>query len=294
MNLRRAGNRLYVALGDHFAAGGAHAGLAIIDIANARRPRVVSAWKSPDKGKGAADVVVDGGVAYLAAMREGVHVIDIANAARPIHVATLQPDIHFPKRNPGRIAHPNARGLAVHGDRLYIAYDAGGLRVIDIRNRRKPREIGRYINPRMGNKAQAYNNVVIEGRHAYAAVDYCGMEIIDIANPAAMTQVGWWNPWRCERFGNLWFNSGGHTNQIEFDSAARRAYLSAGDSEMVVVDVADKTSPTTIFTLGEPRNGLGVWGMHITPRQSLLTYIRTPIPFKGTWSGIRAYRKQPR
>ena len=167
MNLRRGGKRLYVALGDHFAAGGAHAGLAIIDIAKPRRPRVVSVWKSAGKGNGAADVAVDGDVAY----------------------------------------------------------DAGGLRVIDIRDPRKPREIGRYINPDMGNKAQAYNNVVIEGGHAYAAVNYSGMEIIDIANPAAMRQVGWWNPWHCERFANLWFNSGGHTNQIEVDIVAHRAYL---------------------------------------------------------------------
>ena len=27
---------------------------------------------------------------------------------------------------------PDAKGLAIQGDRLYVAYDAGGLRVIDI------------------------------------------------------------------------------------------------------------------------------------------------------------------
>lgn len=126
--------------------------------------------------------------------------------------------------------------------------------MVDIRNRRKPIEIDRHINPRMNHKAQACNNVVIEGRHAYATVEYCRMEIVDIANHSVMTQLGWWNPWRCERFGNVWSNSGGHANQIELDRTARRACLSAGDSEMLVVDVADKTSPATVFTLGEPRN----------------------------------------
>ena len=39
---------------------------------------------------------------------------------------------------------PAARGLALDGDRLFVAYDAGGLRVLDISDRANPVEIAHF------------------------------------------------------------------------------------------------------------------------------------------------------
>lgn len=142
----------------------------------------------------------------------------------------------------------------------------------------------------MPHKAQAFNNLLIRGELAYAAVDYCGLEIIDISDPANITQQAWLNPWYCNKLTNLWFNSAGHTNQIELDPAGRRVYLSAGDSELITVDVSNPAAPLILNTLGARKDGLGAWGIHTNSGLSFLTYIRTPIPFKGTWSGIKAYR----
>lgn len=286
-NLVQSGDRLYVALGDFFAAGGAKAGLAIIDVRDPRSPRVRSLWTSEERLNGSTAVVTDGRTVYLGAMREGVFVFD-ATASALAPLAIIKPDVNFPTPKPGRMAHPNARGLALRGDTLYVAYDAGGLRVVDVRDRAAPVEIGRYVNPQTGRKQQAYNNLVLDGDVAYVAVDYCGVEAVDIADPRAMRQMGWWNPWGCERWTNTWFNSGGHTNQIVLDAALRRLYVSGGDSELSVLNVSIAGQPSLMSSYGGVKDGRGTWGLAVGRDAVYLGYIKTILPFRGTWSGIEA------
>ena len=79
--------------------------------------------------------------------------------------------------------HPNARGLAIEENLLFVAYDSGGIRVIDVADKAKPREIARYINAAVGNKQQAYNNIVIRGRLAYAGFDVYDREPLPLGHP---------------------------------------------------------------------------------------------------------------
>jgi hypothetical protein len=288
MHLFQRGDTLFVALGDFFAAFGSRAGVAALDVSDPAAPRVASRWISPQSMKGAAAVVADERHVYVGAMTKGLLIFDAGDPARLTHVSTFLPDVNFPRPRPNAIQHPNARGLAISGDRLFVADDAGGLRVVDVSNRARPREIGRYINESMRSKQQAYNNLVLDGRRAYVAVDYAGLEIIDIADPERMRQVGWWNPWKAETPANTWFNSPGHTNQIAFDPARKLVYLSAGDSELQVVDVSDPAAPRLAASHGSPRNNRGTWGVTLGDDAVYLTYIQTLIPFRGTWSGIVA------
>ena len=285
MNLALDGDRLLVALGDFFGRK-SKAGLAVVSIRAPAAPRVLGVWMSDAELKGAADVAGSGKIAYLGAMTEGVISLDISDPRRIQHLATFQPDVHFPRRNPGPVQHPNARGLALQGNLLYLANDAGGLRVVDVRNPRRPREVGRYINGAMGDKQQAYNNVVIYGRRALLAVDYAGLEIVDISNPGEIQQVGWWNPWEAHTLKNLWFNSPGHTNQLLLDRRGRSVFMSAGDSELQVVDITDPTRPRLRAAFGQPKNGRGVWGLTEADGRIYLGYIKTVVPFRGTWSGV--------
>ena len=287
MNLYHDGDLLYVALGDHFREN-SHAGLAIVDVANPTAPKVRSVWKSSEAIRGAAVVVVEDGVAYLGAMSSGVSIFDVSNPRQIELVTTFLPDIHFPTRNPGKIAHPNARGIEARDGLLFLANDAGGLRVIDVAKIDRPREVARYINPKMSGKQQAYNNVVLNGKYAYLAIDYAGLEVVDISNPRHPKQVAWLNPWEAGTPKNLWFNSPGHTNQLVLDARRKQLYVSAGDSELLVVDVSDPTSPKLVNQTGRPKNNKGAWGVGISEDYVLLTYIRTVLPFQGDWSGIVA------
>ena len=290
MNLVQRGDFLYLALGDFFAARGSRAGLAIVSVKNPRRPKVTSLWTSARKIRGSAIVETDGETAYLGAMTEGVFIFDVSNKRQIREVSRILPDVDFPRANPDRVQHPNARGLAIRGSTLFVANDAGGLRVIDVSNKRRPREIGKYINRALPRKQQAYNNVVLDGPRAYVALDYCGLEILDISDPRNIRQLGWWNPWGCDRNSNFWFNSPGHTNQLLYDRARQAVLLSGGDSEVLVVDVSNPSRPRLIESFGRPKNKRGTWGISAAGDGIYLTYIKTFIPFASRWSGIRALR----
>lgn len=287
MNLFLHGRTLLVALGDFFSRK-SPAGLALIDVGNPRAPVVLSVWKSPAELKGSAVVVGDGRFAYLGAMSEGVLTFDVTNPRSIKHLATFKPDAHFPRRNPNAVQHPNARGMAFDGNHLFLAYDAGGLRVLDLSNPANPREISRHVNAGMRNRQQAYNNIVIDGKIAYVAVDYAGLEILDISNPRQIRALGWWNPWGADTLKNVWFNSPGHANQLHLDRSRKLVYLSAGDSELQIVNVANPARPQTYAAYGQARNGLGVWGLAAGGDTLYLAYINALVPFRGTWSGIKA------
>lgn len=291
MHLAQQKDLLYLALGDFFSAAGAPAGLGVVSVADPRRPKVLSVWKSGEKRQGAAAVVVRDRYAYLGVMSHGVYVFDVGDPRNVRKVAEILPDPDFPRKNPGQTQRPNARGLALAGDHLYVAFDAGGLRVVNVADPRQPREVGRYLNAGMKQKQQAYNNLVLDGTTAYVAVDYAGMEVLDVRDPRDTRPLGWWNPWEAETLRNLWFNSPGHTNQIEYDPKRRLVYLSAGDSELLVVDVADRTGPRLAARYGEPKDRLGAWGLTLAGDHVYLAYVTAAVPFHGTWSGIRAVRR---
>ena len=259
MNVVQQHDLLYVALGDFFAAESA-AGLAVVDIGDPAAPQVLGTWRSEDPLKGVADIVVEGTIAYLAAMHYGVIVVDVADPALAAEITRFRPDPDFPNPNPGAVQRPNARGLALEGDRLFVAYDAGGLRVFDVTDPAAPNQVGRHLNPGP-TKQQAYNDLVIDGDIAYVALDYCGLEVVNIADLAEMATIAWLDPWDCNSLGNLWFNSPGHTNQLHLDRERAMVWVAAGDSELLGVDVADRTAPRVVAQVGGPRNERGTYGM---------------------------------
>lgn len=292
MHLTQVGEYLFLALGDFFDARGAHAGLAVVHVKNPAQPKVVSVWKSKEVLHGSAMVIVEGKYAYLGAMTEGVMIFDVSKPEKVERVSTFQPDVDFPRKKPNKIQHPNARGLAIRGNLLYLAYDAGGMRVLDVADKSKPKEIGRYVNKAMAKKQEAFNNIVLDKNLAYIACDYAGLEIVDVSDPRNMRQVGWWNPWEAQSLKNLWFNSPGHTNQLALDAKKKLVYLSAGASELQVVDVAISAKPRLSATFaGTPKGKLGVWGLAMSTDRVYLTYMTAVIPFRGTWAGIKAVER---
>lgn len=293
MHLEKRGNYLYIALGDFFGRG-AKAGLAIIDVSNPNSPNVTDVWTTSEKKKGSAIVKVEGNYAYLGAMSEGVYVFNISNKSNIRLHSTYQPDVNFPTPDPNAVGHPNARGMDIVGNMMYLCYDAGGIRVIDISDEKNLREIGRYINTAPGLKQQAYNNVVVNGNYAYAAVDYCGLEILDISDPGEIRRVGWWNPWKCNTLANTWFNSNGHTNQLYLDNAKKQIYLSSGKSELNLIDVSNPRAPKELGSYGAKDNKQATWGLTVNGDDVYLLYITSVVPFQANWAGIRIVQRSDR
>lgn len=289
MNVSQVGKKMYLALGNHWGKAG-NAGLAVIDVAKPGAASVAGVWKDIEPSGAGGAVVVDGKVAYLAAMRHGLVVLDVGNPPAIRQTARLLPELTFPEAKHDR-SKINARGLALRKNLLFLCYDAGGVRVIDVANPKKPAEIGRYANPAMKGRPRAYNNIVVNGSYAYVTVDYVGLEILDISNPRAIKLVSWWNPWNPKLEGLRWFTSPGHANEIVYDTKSKTVLMSAGRTDLVAVNVSDPGKPRQVGAVGTVEDTKATWGISMHGDRIYLSYIKTlGIPFRADWPGVKIYK----
>lgn len=292
-SITQAGNYLFLALGDHFNKNNQKSGMAIINITNPASPTVSSVY-SHSLTSGAGHVAVEGNYAYLSAMQNGILVFDVSNKSAPVLLSQFKPSIHFPKPNPTTSEQDkiNARSMVVKNNILYLCYDAGGVRIINATNKTSLLETGQYSNPQLLTRPRAYNNLVLDDSLVYVAADYCGMEVLNVKDTSNITQTGWWNPWKCETAANTWFNSPGHTNEIEFDPNCKMLFMSAGRTDLIAVSVINPLLPDSCSQFGTKLSGdtMGTWGLGRYQNQIYLAHISTwPFytPFTSKWSGVK-------
>ncbi len=285
MSLSQNGQYLYLALGNFFA-NDQPPGMAIVDVSQAEMPVLKDVWQFSVPTSGAGIVKVQGDYAYLGAMQHGLIILNIADPNDITFVSQFVPDINYPDPNPDP-AKFNARGMAVRDDVVYLCYDAGGLRIINVSNKTKPRETGRYALPELNNRPRAYNNLVLDGELAYIAIDYCGLEILNVGDTTNIQQVSWWNPWDCTSSPLAWFSSLGHTNEIVMDKENDLLFMSTGKSDLHVVDVRDASAPDSCSLYGGVDNNIGTWGVDVYEDQLFLSYICAVIPFSSNWTGVK-------
>lgn len=286
MNFSQSGDYLFLALGNHFGTALQAPGMAIIDVKDPGHPLVKSFWQDISKKGGAGIVETDGNFAYLGEMGNGLMIFDISNKTLPVLQSVFIPSIYYPdpKPDPKKF---NARGITIRNDLLYLCYDAGGLRILNIADKKHPVEIGKYANPAMNGKPRAYNNSVLNDSLALVAVDYCGMEVLDISDPSNIKLVSWWNPWNCQSGPLKWFTSNGHCNEIVFDKANQLVFLSSGKSDLQVVDISNPAKPVFKTEYGGVNNRMGTWGVSVSDKNIYLTYICSFVPFYSNWTGVK-------
>ena len=284
-NLSQHGNYLYVATGgfDGFAQ---NAGLTILDIGDPTHPVIKDLWDSIAFNQGAAIVITDGDYAYLGGMEEGVIILDVKDKTHIKYVSSILPDPNFPEV-PGLFSVPNARGLAFYGeDKLLVANDAGGLRVIDISNKLIPVEIEKYVNTDIEDIAQsAYNNIVVVDHYAYITVDMCGMEVVDL-NTNPISNVMWFNPWDCDS--TNWIGRPGHTNEIK-SVGDSLLFVSGGDSELLIFDITERTNPRLVGSYANVLDSIATWAIDVRYPYVSLALINNEIfgvPFYSNVGGI--------
>ncbi|MBK7338040.1 MAG: hypothetical protein IPJ00_18595 [Saprospirales bacterium] len=139
------GNYLYLALGNHFGTA-ARAPAWPVDVSIPASPMLLDVWISPGPEGGAGIVLVEGDYAYLGAMGNGLFILDVSNPNEIEFISDFVPDIFYPDPNPDS-AKFNARGMALRDQIVYLCYDAGGLRIINVSDKENPKETGRYANP---------------------------------------------------------------------------------------------------------------------------------------------------
>lgn len=285
-SLTQDGNYLYLALGNIFDLS-QNSGMAIIDISIPALAHVTDTWEfSGFSGSGI--VKVQGDFAYLGAMQNGLIILNVSDKNNIQFVSQFIPDLSFPSANPDTLKY-NARGMEIVGDILYLCFDAGGLRIINIHDKQNPIETGRYSLPFLNTHPRAYNNIVVDDSIAYITIDYCGLEILNVGDTSNITQVGWWNPWNCATATNWWLNSRGHTNELQYVKDCKLVFMSTGKSQINVVDVSNPATPDSCTMFGSQTDQQGTWGLDVYQDKIFACYIFVPlgIPFQSNWAGVK-------
>lgn len=286
------GHYLYLALGSSFGSHDEPSGLAIIDVMEPTDPTITDIWTTVEDG-GATHIAVEGDLAYLCGLGNGVIVLNISDKENISFVSQYIPPLGWPEGT--EEAQTKARQIVLDGTKAYLTYGGGGLRVLDISNPEALNEIGRYSNPALDNAARAYNNMVQKENLLYVAVDYVGMEILDISDIEDISLIGWWNPNDLPYASPAatsarWFTSPWHTNEIEMIDECGIVFMSCGRTDVVGIDVSDPYAPELCGSFGDSTDnvvsyGLGIWGNRIYVGM-ICTF---GAPFSGIWSGVKSF-----
>jgi hypothetical protein len=285
-NLHQVDNLLYLALGGFQGFVPENAGCAIVNTDDPENLELIDVWSSPDFNQGSAIVLPDDDLAYLGAMDSGLVILDISVPSNIEFISSILPDPNFPQE-PGLFSVPNARGMDVDGDVLYVCNDAGGIRAIDLSDPSNPEEIGLHMNWDLEDIAQpAYNNAVIRDQYLYTAVDYCGWEVIDITDPENMVSVAWYNPWDCDS--SNWDGRAGHTNQVNLVDDLDLLFFSGGDSEVLVYEISDPLNATLVGSYAALNDDIASWGMNVKEGLIALSLLNNPIgvPYDSSFGGV--------
>ena len=289
-DLVQRGQYLYVALGDFESLSPQAAGLAIIDLTDPESATILGQWNNPTFNKGCAAICVDSTHAYLALMEKGILVLDVSDPSAPAFTSKLALDLNWPAP-PGLFNVPHARGLALRDTDLWVSFDAGGLRRVDVSDKLFPKETARYLNPALDAVAQpAYNSANLVGDYLFAAVDYCGLDVVDISTPAQPQNAAWINPWNCTN--SSWNGSPGHSNQVATARHDSLLFLSGADTELLAYSISTPGQPRPIGQWGALQDSVATWGLDANDSLVVLTQLWSPldIPFVAQHGGLKLLR----
>ena len=286
--MKQRDNSLFLGIGDFQTNTNVASGLAILDINNPSSPTIKDIWDTTAFVHGISHILIMDDHAYLSTMSDGIIILDISDESNIKFKSHLELDLNFPA--PSSNAH-NARGLKFRNDSLFVTFDRGGLRVVDVTDKSNPIEVYKYINTSLNSSAAAaYNDIIIKDNFAFISVDYCGLEVINIGS-IPFTNVQWYNPWGC----NLtnWSGAPNHFNELKTGSNDSLLFISTGQSEVLAFDITNPTNTILKGSYGSLTDSLATYGVDVFNNQIALSYVRTPFhvppftPFFSNPGGLK-------
>ncbi len=262
VDLPGEGTHLVVVGARAFVAAGGQ-GLRVVDVAEASFPREAGALISTPRPQ---TVALAGAHAFVADAITGLQIFDVADPARP--------------RKVGAYSVPGARELALIGSHAYVKTTLdGSVRVVDVANPARPREVG-AINLRGGQRHMVAHggHLIVESVLVTAedAEERAVLQVLDVTDPRAPAVVGSLphNPSRFgwserlvaqdgwlyvlsavglrlveltdphqPRAGGAYYLPRGNPEAPGLAVGAGRAYLAAGRTGFIVLDLAEPRNP---------------------------------------------------
>jgi hypothetical protein len=198
---------------------------------------------------GGGSVVVENGYAYVGHMDppHGTSIIDVKDPKNPKVLSHIEiaEGLHSHK-------------VRVNGDIMLVNYERykakeqlqSGLKVFDISDKSKPREIAMYKTPGKGVHRFTY-----DGRYAYISPTIEGYQgniamMLDMKNPQRPEEVmRWWMPGQWVAGGETPNFKGADTRCHHPIRRGDRLYISYWHGGFAIVDISNLSKPRTVSTL---------------------------------------------
>jgi hypothetical protein len=234
-----AAGYLYVA-----ASGG---GLEIMDVSAPANPTKVGAYHTPGN---AVAVSLSGNYAFVADETGGLRVIDVVDTANPVEIGSETTSV-------------TVTGVTVQGNYAYLSGDIA-LVIVDVSTPSSPTVVGSYdltgntaavavdgdyafvvhtshllsfdvqdrVNPQYldAGLVDGGRGVVLDGGHAFVP-SQSGMRIFDVTDPGQVAYTG----------------TAGGRHGYDVDIVGNLAYVAYGIGGFDIRDIADATTPLTVF-----------------------------------------------
>lgn len=179
------------------------------------------------------DISADGNYAYIpgkGANNATVWIINVSDPAHPTMAYTIA--IATPA---GKA--PEAWGVQVVGNLLYVAAFQAGFWIYDITDPVNPAVVGSLVD----NSTESRDLHVV-GNYAYVADAWNGLSIVDITNPANPTRISLYNTDKDIGRGNTDKKAEFHDVKVINDTA----YCAGGNYGLVIVDVTNPADPNGV------------------------------------------------
>lgn len=196
-------------VGDYAYVAATTNGLKIINVGNPANPflagsSVMLEYSFP------YDVHVRSNLVFLSDIAYGLHVYSVTNPANPVRL--------------NGVFGPNAIGIDVAGNHLFLCTRGEGVKIIDVRN---PAEVAPFVTATYDTPSDALDVFIKDGL-AYIADGDTGLQIADVHVPTSPSRVGE-------------FITGGTTFEVQV--VGTNAVLAESFLGVRVVDVSNPTNP---------------------------------------------------
>ena len=188
-------------------------GLRVVDVSDPVRPTEVGGLAVV--GGDAANVVMDGTIAYVVDRNWGLEAMDLSKPASPLQAGFYGPLGY-------------ADGVTAAGNYAYVAAGPYGLRIVDISDPARPRQVGAY-----GTQDYA-KSVAVTGKYICVGT-LGGIDVVDVSDPS--------HPTKAASLADLDLN-----NNRALAIAGGVLYI-ATEQGLCLVDLSDPTAPRKLSFL---------------------------------------------
>jgi hypothetical protein len=238
--------------GQYAYLGISERGIQVIDIGKPDTPRMVGQYQFPRELCGPIEAMhTDGNIIYLITRRYGLIIVDAGKPENPIMVGKIH--IGYGCSDIDKV-----------GNKIYLASNLDGIRVIDIKNASRPEFIGSY-------ETRGSESIVVKGNYAYMDW-YEGLLIFDVTNPSKIKLV---DSLKIDVPSSGYFPRG--FSRINYFENCLLLTGDYSDSRLAVVDISQPSKPSIKEFIGsfEMVNNVDIYSDKI--------YIQT-------WPGIIIYQ----